>query len=338
MGGLNIAPISWHLCLLGIAVALLPACEGRSAYATYQGQTMGTVYRVTARCPLQVGRAIDEELMAVNQQMSTYLPDSELSQLNAAPLNVWFGVSAELFEVLEAAQALSRQSRGAFDVTVGPLVNLWGFGAQPGPGTKPAEDQISRVRQRVGHAHLELRRVPPAVNKRLDVFVDLSAIAKGHGVDRVAARLDRVGCSDFMVEVGGEVKARGVNPQGSPWRIGIEVPDLRRLGGVQRVLGLRGSAVATSGDYRNYAEYDGQRYSHTIDPRTGMPITHNLASATVVHESALWADGFATVVSVLGPQDGWAFAQEHGLAALLVVREQNGFEERYTKAMEPHLL
>ncbi|MDH3642941.1 MAG: FAD:protein FMN transferase, partial [Gammaproteobacteria bacterium] len=156
----------------------------------------------------------------------------------------------------------------------------------------------------------------------------------GHGVDRLARELDRANCEHYLVEVGGEVRVKGVNDRGQPWRIGVEVPDPATLGAVQRVVRPGNNGLATSGDYRNFLEMDGERFSHTIDPRTGRPVTHNLASVTVVHESAMWADGYATLLNVLGPRAGFVFAEQHNLAALFVERTDRGFEERYTPAMK----
>src|SRR5690606_31202862 len=171
-----------------------------------------------------------------------------------------------------------------------------------------------------------------------ELYVDLSAIAKGHGVDRVVQRLAAEGCDAMLVDVGGEVRGTGPSPAERPWRIGIEVPDPERQGGIQRVINLQEGAVATSGDYRNFVERDGIRYSHTIDPRTGYPVQHGLASVTVLHASAMWADGYATLLNVLGPEEGYAFAREHGLAALFVIRTDGGFEERYTPEFEALLV
>ena len=193
------------------------------------------------------------------------------------------------------------------------------------------------MRARVGYTHLESRREPPALRKRVDVYVDLSAIAKGFAVDRVAQRLSDLQCSDYLVDVGGEVRAQGLNAEGAAWRIGVEVPDPDSFGAIQRVLRISGSGLATSGDYRNFLELDGARFAHTIDPRTGYPVEHTLASVTVVHESAMLADGYATLLNVLGPAEGFALAERLGLPVLFLIRTANGFEERYTGRLERFL-
>ncbi len=322
-----------------VLVALLlgtAACADRTSYQRHSGPTMGTYYQVNAACPGDVAGLVDAELQAVNAEMSTYLDDSALSRFNRAPLDEWIEVPAPLVDVVDAALELSRRSGGAFDVTVGPLVNLWGFGPESVSGI-PDAAAIAVGRAQVGHDALTTRRATAALRKSRAVYVDLSAIAKGHGVDRVVQRLLEAGCTDLLVDVGGEVRAAGVNPDGRPWRIGVEVPDPAELGGVQRVLALRDAALATSGDYRNFIESAGRRYSHTIDPRTGYPVDHALASVTVLHPSAMWADGYATLLTVLGPEAGWTFALDQTLAALFVVRGENGFEERYTPALEAAL-
>lgn len=328
--------------LVGVlAMLCLPAGCGGPEYRLYQGATMGTYYRVTARCADDVAALVEAELKAVNDEMSTYLPESALSRFNRAPVGQWWPVPRPLADVVDAAARLSRESAGAFDVTVGPLVNLWGFGPRddvaadsPQP---PDEEALARARKRVGFDKLEVRLDPPALRKSADLYVDLSAIAKGHGVDRVVERLIGAGCSDLLVDVGGEVRGVGRSPSTRNWRVGVETPDPGRLGAIERVLVLDDVAAATSGDYRNYVEVDGRRYSHTMDPRTGRPVAHALASVTVLHASAMWADGYATALDVLGPEAGFELAVRLELPALFIVREDGSFRVRYTAALEPAL-
>ncbi len=324
---------SWPIWILA---GLLVGCGG-PGYQHHGGGAMGTGYRVTANCPGEVGDRVAAVLDAVNADMSTYLPESTLSGFNRGSVGVWLPVSADLVEVVEAARGLSELSDGAFDVTVGPLVNLWGFGPDGAPAQRPEPARVDSVRAKVGYGYLESRRAPPALLKSTDVYVDLSAIAKGFAVDRIAQTLLELECSDFLVDVGGEVRAFGANPQGGAWRIGVEVPDADSLGAIQRVLRISGAGLATSGDYRNFIEMDGERFAHTIDPRTGYPVEHRLASVTVVHESAMLADGYATLLNVLGPEDGFALAERLGLSALFLIRTPNGFEERYTAGLDRYL-
>ena len=206
----------------------------------------------------------------------------------------------------------------------------------------PDTRAITEALANVGYRYLSLRRSAQTgqsaeLRKEVSLYVDLSAIAKGHGVDRIAQRIEELGCLDYLVDIGGEVRVAGLNPKGNAWRVGVEVPSAGDFGGIQRILELREGAVATSGDYRNFIAVDGKRYSHTIDPRTGYPVTHDLASVSVVHPSAMWADGYATTLSVLGVEAGFEFAQRENLAALFVIRTASGFEERYTSAMESYV-
>lgn len=340
----------WRWLLpVALPVAVLSAlsgCQDSEPYQRFSGSTMGTYFGVTCRCgadqmPAGSGDDLEtqivEELARVNAEMSTYDPQSILSRFNDGPVDVWIEIPDPLLDVLQAARQLSVLSGGAFDVTVGPLVNVWGFGPEVVP-EPPSDSELKELLSRVGYQHVQTRSHPPALLKDADVSIDLSAIAKGHGVDRLAELLLSAGCQDFLVDIGGEVRVRGRNPRGREWRIGVEVPDPSADGEVQRILRLTDRAVATSGDYRNFREVDGERLSHTIDPRSGRPVRHALASVTVVHPSAMWADGFATALNVLGPEAALALAGSQSLAVLLVIRGPNGFEERYTPAMRELLV
>lgn len=298
---------------------------------------MGTQLALThAGCNGDVQAAVVHELQQVDAQLSTWRPDSEVARFNASAAGEWFPVSARVAGLALEALALSRRSGGAFDLTVAPLVQLWGFGPHAPVGESvPGAEAIAAAMQRVGWQQLEARLDPPALRKRVDgLSLDFSAIGKGHGVDRVAERLNGLGCRSYLIDIGGEVRTLGQGPRGGPWRIGVEQPD---GGAVQRVVRLSGQSAATSGDYRNFRVLDGRRLSHTIDPRVGEPVTHALASVTVVAASAAEADGLATAIQVLGPDAGWRFARREGVAALLLERSESGFERRYTESMSQFL-
>ena len=329
--------MDFYVHLLLIVAAMLAGGCSRAPHYDFSGPTMGTAFRVQAYCAEPVANIqsrVEKVLGEVNAQMSTYLEDSELSRFNDAEVGVWVPVSAELAQVVETARMFSEISAGAFDVTVGSLVNLWGFGPGGAAGL-PQPEAIEDARARVGYRHLEVRISPPALRKKAALYVDLSAIAKGHGVDRLAEELMASGCPSYLVDIGGEVRAGSSKPDGRPWRIGVEVPDPEHIGGVQRIVVLDQLAVATSGDYRNFIEQNNKRYSHTIDPRTGGPVTHNLASVTVLARSTTSADALATLLNVLGPDRGFALAEEQDIAALFIIRTQAGFEERTSSAFEP---
>ena len=321
----------WRFFLCALIVV---ACE-TDPYQRLAGSTMGTQYRVVARCDVAVEQArIEGVLSAVNASMSTYDERSEISNFNASPVGQWMTLSPALAHVMRAAIDLSVMSDGAFDVTVGPLVDAWGFGPTP-VDTAPSAPQLDGARQRVGFRFLQLDG--DRLRKTKNVSVDLSAIAKGYGVDAVAVALLENGCSDFLVDIGGEVRVVGVSPTKRKWRIGIEVPDRTTVRVAHRIVEVAGGSVATSGDYRNVIEWGGVAYSHTIDPRAGAPVRHRLASVTVVHESAMWADGYATLINVLGPQAGLEFAAARDLPVYLLVRNDDGFAPFMTPAMTGYL-
>ena len=309
---------------------------------------MGTYYRVRviAEAPETdaIRTLVEGRLHAVDRAMSTYRKDSEISRFNRLAAGESFVFAEETWAVLELAWRVRERSGGAFDPTVGPLVDAWGFGA-PGRDlspTPPADDDLTALRQAVGGIEVSLadRRL-----LKLDAraALDLSAVAKGWAVDRVSEALLRAGYPNHLVEVGGEIRTSGHSPAADPWRIAIERPPLRPPDpdsplaadapvseappALQQVLPITDGALATSGDYRNYWERDGVRYSHTIDPRTGRPVEHALASASVFHTSCAVADAYATALMVLGPDEGLRWADERGIAALLLVYSESGIEE-----------
>jgi thiamine biosynthesis lipoprotein len=331
---------SFFLCALIAAGCGAPSPadnESGLKNATLEGETMGTRYMVktlydpdpekraaelarTQEALDAVSRALDE----VDATMSTYQENSEVSRFNRiGNTGVPIKVSENTYQVFQAAVQVSEQTGGAFDVTVGPLVNAWGFGPVDTGGAIPNDEQVAAIRKRVGYQHLIFDKELLALSKGQNgLYCDLSAIAKGFGVDQVARALDDLGYADYMVEVGGEVRAKGVNKRGVPWQIAIERPTGTRE--AQRIVPLSGWSLATSGDYRNYREKDGVRLSHTVDPRTGRPIAHKLASVSVLHKECMWADAYATALMVLGSDEGLAFAQAQGLAAYFIVREDDG--------------
>jgi thiamine biosynthesis lipoprotein len=309
----------------------------------FVGPTMGTQYTVkvvasdlTATQQSGIAQAIVAQLEAVNAEMSTYRPDSALSKINASQSTEAVSISSSLITVLTEAQRIHRESEGAFDVTVGPLVNLWGFGPD-GRQDPPSEAAVVALKPRIGQALLHLDAAARTLRKgHSALYIDLSAIAKGYAVDRVARAIDELGHGNYYVDVGGELRVKGKNADDIPWRVGIERPDGGR-GAVQEVLHLTGMSVATSGDYRNYYERNGVRVSHTIDPRHGRPIHHALASVTVLHSDCMTADAWATALNVLGPEAGLALARKKGLPALFVIRGPEGqFSVRRTPSLEGH--
>lgn len=296
------------------------------------GESMGTTWAVTLNAPglstdqrNQADAAVRGELDRVNEAMSTWLPESELSRFNRHTSGEAFPLSDPTLEVLEIAQQVGTASDGALDVTVRPLVAAWGFGAGARvPGEGPGEAELASLREKVGWSHLHVdRKAGTAQKAHGELEVDLSAVAKGYAVDRVAAALVSQGLGDFLVEVGGEVAARGRRPDGGLWRLAVEEPNAEgRV--IHAVVELDQMGMATSGDYRSFYEAGGERLTHIIDPRTGRPISHGLASVTVLHPSTTVADAWATALTALGPEEGFAIADKEGIAAYFIARQSDG--------------
>lgn len=308
---------------------------------------MGTYYHVQIVGPksslpasTQVRRWTDEFLAEFNQSMSTYIDDSEISQLNRAEPDEWIPVSDTMWQVLELSQTISAQSEGAFDVTVMPLVNLWGFGPEAQVERAPTDEQIQEALERVGYQKLELNAELQALRKPGYLTLDLSAVAKGLGADELADHLVSKGYNNVLVEIGGDLAMRGLSVRQTPWRIGIEAPSYGLLSGARdlaQAVELTGRGMATSGDYRNFYEVDGVRMSHILDPTTGRPIDHNTASVTVIADSCAAADAWATALSVPNPERARALAEQHQVAAYFIVREGEGFATYYSEAFRPYL-
>jgi FAD:protein FMN transferase len=314
--------------------------EPPAAELHMSGRTMGTTYNVKYRPTphtlslkaLQI--EVDTLLAEINHTMSTYDPESELSRFNRLGTIDWVPASDALRAVLKAALEVGAQSEGAFDITVGPLVNLWGFGPEVHQDRIPLERDIAAARARSGLDKITLSDTQPTIRKhRSDVFLDLSGIAKGYGVDRVAELMTAHGIEHYMVEIGGEIRVRGFKEQETPWRIAIEKP-LSGERSVHTMLALSDIALATSGNYRNFFEIAGRRYSHTIDPTTGWPVDNHLVSVTVLAETSMRADAWATAFQVMGPERGMAIAERLGLPVLFVIERDGQFEERVCCAFQ----
>jgi len=319
--------------------ALLAACSSDSRLPEFElsGSTMGTTFNILLVDPSedlpkeQLRSGIAETLERVDRLASTWRSDSELSTLNANSDTDWIDVSAELCAALEQALEVSEQSYGAFDVTIGPLVNLWGFGPDGAVIEPPTDDELAAVMAAVGYRKLQTKCERPAVRKQnTDVYVDLSGWAKGFAVDELAALLDEYDLKNYLVEIGGELKVRGYNAENLKWVIAVEAPS-KTLRKPHSVLRVTDTSVATSGDYRNFFNHDGKQYSHTIDARTGKPVSHGLAAVTVVSESAAYADAMATALLVLGPKEGLELAENLGLAGYFLVRGGQGIQEKTTR-------
>ncbi|HIK68566.1 MAG TPA: FAD:protein FMN transferase [Pseudomonadales bacterium] len=313
---------------------VLTGCEYGSSEFRFVGKTMGTTYSVVVNQQSLLDQPvkyqalqdqINTELIRINRLMSTYDTASQLSQFNAQSVGEMFAVHADLHLVLRTSQVLSELSGGAFDVTVGALVNLWGFGPEASLRGVPSPLAVKMARKNVGYQALEVNPGNYLIRKRKALYIDLSAIAKGFAVDQLSRLLRAQGYHDFLVEIGGELFASGRAPGNRPWQVGIELPSA--LGrAIYTSLPLQNMAMATSGDYRNYFKQGGKRYSHTIDPRTGYPIDHSLVSVTVLAKSAMLADAWATAISVLGADMGLQLANRQQLAVLVIIKTGSGLK------------
>jgi thiamine biosynthesis lipoprotein len=320
------------------------ACQSQNKeLVTINGLTMGTTYSIKivaadiALDDKKIHTDIESILTEINQSMSTYIADSELSLFNQSRITDWQVLSADLYRVIQHAITVSTISNGAFDITLGPLVNLWGFGPDPYTRDIPTDSVIQSIKQHTGFEKLDFDESTQRISKSDPVVtIDLSGIAKGFAVDKIAQYLNGLGIADYLVEIGGELIGKGTNVKQQAWQIGIEQANpLERS--VQRIVNLDNIAMATSGDYRNYFEKDGVRYSHTIDPVTGKPISHTLAAVTVLHRSAMHADALATAFMVSGPEKSLALANEVGVALYMIIKTDAGFEERYNDRFKPYL-
>lgn len=332
--------------LLGISL-LCAGCSfsGRQEPVTVSGVAYFSMswQAKVARLPEGMTAAVLQQrlqarLDAANTVFSTYQPDTELMRFNRAPVGQWVTVSPLLLRTVQRALQVSQATGGRYDITVAPLVNLWGFGPEARPERVPDEAAIAEARARVGWQHIEVDAGRSAMRRMRDVSLDLSSVGEGAGVDDLARALEALGVQDYLVGVAGSLRSKGLRPDGESWRLAIERPD--GSGQVERLLTLREGAISTSGSYRNYFERDGVRYSHTIDPASGRPITHKGVSATVISPAGdddTLADAWATAFNVLGPDAGLALAESRGLAVYYIERSGAGFRARHSSAFAPYL-
>ncbi len=327
--------VSLRAAGLVVLLSVLAACSQPEDWMI-EGSAMGTSYTIRISHPPtdftrdELATALAAEIERVEALMSTYRPESELSQFNRSDSTDWVHVSEDTAIVVAAAQEISRKTDGAFDITVGPLVDIWGFGPRLDVNGRPSDEEIAEALSHVGYQKLEVRQEPPGLRKSdPSLHVDLSAIAKGYGVDQAAQVLTEHGINDYMVEIGGDLKAAGYNREGNPWRIAVErpIPGDRAL---LEVVAIEDMAIATSGDYRNFFMQDGVLYSHTLNSRTGRPVSHKIASVSVRARSAMLADGWATALLAMG-EKGLGIAEEQGIAALMVERDGDALHEKSSK-------
>jgi thiamine biosynthesis lipoprotein len=306
-----------------------------------RGATMGTAYSVQISGKVKqkklkvLGAQIDAALEAINQQMSTWDPKSEISRFNHSGSTDPIEVSPEFSEVVRRALAFSQASGGAFDPTLQPLLNLWGFGSEGIKMAVPDAEAIAQAKALTGWEKIQIADSGGLQKNQAELSLALGAIAKGYGVDTLARILDENGFENWFVEIGGEVVVRGMNPSGMPWKIGIQYPDLHPEERLQGVLHISSGAVATSGDYRNYLEKDGVVYSHILDPRSGKTVLSDTASVTVYASNCTDADALATALFVMGPADGLTWVEQMPeIEALFLVRDGHAIIEKFSSGFE----
>ncbi|WP_445777333.1 FAD:protein FMN transferase [Shewanella sp.] len=324
-----------------VLLLAISACSSPESIISLSGSTMGTTYHIKVVPNESMPEAqllqaeIDMALEVVNDQMSTYRHDSEISKFNQLQLQQSVKVSSDTINVINEGIRLYQETGGALDITLGPVVNLWGFGPDKRPTSVPTQSQIDAAKAKMGINELAINGTT-LTKHNAGLYVDLSSIAKGFGVDKIASILDKYNASGYLVEIGGEINVKGTKADGIAWRIAVEQPNDEGQS-VQQVIEPGTMSMATSGDYRNFYEENGERFSHLIDPRSGYPIKHKLASATVLHSSCMTADGYATAMMVLGTEASLALAKEKDLAIMLIEKQEQGFKVYYSDAFKAYV-
>jgi FAD:protein FMN transferase len=326
--------------LFPFCTVLAAACAPSPQELVLSGPTMGTTYTVKVAAPptsldsARLRATIDDVLAQIDRSTSGYRSDSEVARFNASASTQWYDVSADLAAVVQASLAISEKSGGAFDITVAPLVAAWGFGPAGRPQILPNAAELEQIAASVGYRKLHVRLDPPALRKEVaGLSIDLNGIAPGYAVDRLADRLLALHAENFMIDIGGEIRARGRSARGGSWHVAVEQPVDTQQAPYAGVW-LDGASVSTSGEYRDYYERDGHRYSHTIDPRTRQPLDRAPGSVVVIASSTALADGWATALNALGPHDGLALASKEHLAVLFIERAGDGWKSQSTAEFE----
>lgn len=326
------------LILSGVT-SIVAGCLSAGSIEQLTGPAQGSTYHIkyvrhsSAPSSEQLKVAVQDVLDTVDRQVSTYRSDSDIQRFNALASNQCMSIKAEMAAMLDYAFVLGQQSDGAYDITLLPLLRAWGFSPSSNKQDLPELADIATAKHNTGWAHLSLRNNQLCkVNSAVEI--DLNSLAAGFTVDRIARRFDELGISSYFIEVTGETFAKGYKPDGSTWQVALEQPNLEGKQIIAKILPLNNLAVATSGDYRNYKTLQGRRYSHIIDPRSATPITHNTAAVTVVSNATMQADAQATLLLTLGQEEGLKFAEQHAIAALFIVRDQQEFVIQTTRAFD----
>ena len=329
----RVALLAAALFFVGCDQKPQPAKTHATEVTVLEGKTMGTFWRasipgIDAKRSAELKEKIQTQLDADDRLLSTWKNDSALMRFNHAATTEPWPVSEAMADIVTLSLRIGAKTHGAMDITVGPLVNLWGFGPDKQPVATPDAQAIAAAKARTGLQHLQVinQSGRQFLQKDIpDLFVDLSTVGEGYAADHLARLMEQEGISRYLVSVGGALVSRGMNGEGKPWRVAIQKPTDRE-NAVQAIVDINGHGISTSGSYRNYYELDGKRISHVIDPQTGQPITHKLVSVTVIAPTALEADGWDTGLMVLGPEKAQQVVREEGLAVYMIVKEGEGFK------------
>ncbi len=320
------------LILTTIYVILLAGCNPikSNKYFHIKGSTMGTTYSIKGCCSTldhsSIKQEIDSSLEKINNLMSTYRKDSELSKFNKYKAKSWFKISDNTFQVIKTSMEISSKTNGMYDITVGPLVNLWGFGPN-NLRNVPSESKLNLTKKRIGYKKIKLNEKSTSIMKTMDlIYLDLSSLAKGFGVDYIAQLFDKMTIKHYLIEIGGEIKTRGMNTKNQQWKIAIQDPDSEE-NNFSKVIPLSNLAIATSGNYRNYFNENGQNYSHIINPTTGYPITHTTVSVSVIDKNCILADAWATALLTLGYPKGYELALKEKIGAYFIYKKGQFFKK-----------
>ncbi|MBU3917668.1 FAD:protein FMN transferase [bacterium] len=333
----------YALLLVGLILLLLGGCwknNLKQELIEFSGLALGTTYSIKiANLPDKIppgslNKEIDSLLKEIEASMSIFPSSSEISQFNQYTKTDWFRISPQILEVIKESIRISKLSDGAFDITTGGLIDLWGFGKKVTLNTIPDSEKIRELKSHIGYEKIITMENPAAIRKKdPNLAINLSAIAKGFAVDKVAELFGKKGIPNYLVEIGGEIRTGGFKQGKKLWVVAIERPEKERRT-FQRIVKMKNNGMATSGDYRNFFEINQQRFSHTLDPETGRPVVNNLASVSVIHDSCMTADALATAFMVLGEKDALSLAEHENLAVFIIVRTKKGLEERMSSAFK----
>ena len=340
---LKISSVVHKYTYVFIVTIFLSGCNLHSNEdVSISGMTMGTTFSIQLNNdnPNFNKKRLEEEINSiladVNNKMSSWDSDSEISKINKMPAGQWIHVSPDMLFINALAKSVSKKTSGAFDVTTGNLIKLWGFTSNKDVNSVPDEKKLKQAVLNLGYKKLLIDKNKSAVYKKSAFNIDLSAIAKGYAVDKIAEYLNKNKYPVYLVEVGGEIRVKGIKSDHQKWRIAIETPSTQ-VRKVHNIINITDHAIATSGDYRNYYEIEGKRYSHTIDPSTGKPITHNLASVTVISDTAAYADAVATALMVMGAKKGYEYCENNDISAYFIYKENDEFKVFVTSKFKKYI-